>query len=102
MHLSPFLSEYFVELYIFTGENFELFIERHKPVVFTNENVDPYVCGHQAPRCATKVSQVYEIAGVPMAANGEKCTNFAECNEAKHGELLEWKYNYLFKRIITK
>ena len=45
------------------------------------------MCPHQAARCATRVSEVYEIAGVPMAANGENCKNFIECNDKTHGEL---------------
>ena len=74
---------------IFIGNDFESFIEAHKPVVFTKESVDPYVCGHQASHCATKVSEVYEIAGIPMGVNGQQCTNFIECNDPSHGDLLD-------------
>ena len=69
--------------------NFENFIMKKKPVVFTSEDVDPYVCGHQAGRCSSKVSEVYEAAGVPMEINGEKCKTFEECNSKSHGPLPE-------------
>merc|ERR1739845_228599 len=62
------------------GNDFEGFIANNKPIVFTKEDVDPYVCGHQASRCASKVSEVYEASGTPMSANGEKCKNFIEFN----------------------
>ena len=84
----PFYCTYTYN-YILIGNDFECFIENHKPVVFTKESVDPYVCGHQASRCATKVSEVYEIAGIPMEINGQKCTNFIECNDPSHGDLSE-------------
>jgi len=71
------------------GANFEQFISRNEPVVFTSENIDPYVCGHQARRCETKISEVYEAAGVPMALVGEPCKNFEECNNQSHGPLPE-------------
>ena len=69
--------------------NFENFINKKKPVVFTSEDVDPYVCGHQAGRCSSKVSEVYKAAGVPMEINGEKCKTFKECNSKSHGPLPE-------------
>ena len=56
-------------------------------MVFTKENIDPYSCGHQARRCESKVSEVYEIAGVPMEANGESCKNYDECNDSSHGDI---------------
>ena len=71
----------------FIGNDFEDFIANNKPVVFTTEDVDPYCCGHQAGRCASKVSEVYEISGTPMSVNGEKCKNFTECNDSSHGEI---------------
>merc|ERR1712223_191525 len=70
-------------------DNFERFIRRNKPVVFTSEAVDPYVCGHQARRCETKISEVYEAAGIPKEIVGEPCTNFEECNSKTHGPLPE-------------
>ena len=73
----------------FIGSDFENFIERNKPVVFTSEDVDPYVCGHQARRCTSRVSEVYEIANVPMEIVGENCKNFEECNSQSHGPLPE-------------
>jgi len=76
------------------GTNFEQFIEEHvnttnKPVVFTSENVDPYVCGHQATRCATKISEAYHAFGIPMDIVGEPCKSFEECNSQSHGPLPE-------------
>ena len=76
------------------GNDFEGFIKHHvetfkRPVVFTKEDVDPYVCGNIARRCKTKVSEVYLASGTPMSANGEKCKNFIECNDPSHGEISE-------------
>ena len=71
------------------GANFEEFVSGNKPVVFTSENIDPYVCGHQASRCTTKISEVYEAAGVPMEIVGEPCKDFEECNSQSHGPLPE-------------
>ena len=47
------------------------------------------MCGHQAKRCAKKVSEVYEIANYSMEIAGEKCTNFIQCNDQTHGDLPE-------------
>ena len=57
--------------------------------MFTTEDVDPYVCGHQARRCEKKISEVYEAAGVPIEIVGEPCKNFEECNSQSHGPLPE-------------
>merc|ERR1712226_926701 len=57
------------------GNDYEEFIRENNPVVFTKESVDPYVCGHQANRCATRVSEVYQNATVPMDITGESCKN---------------------------
>ena len=35
-----------IAIILFIGSDFEDFIERNKPVVFTSEDIDPYVCGH--------------------------------------------------------
>ena len=76
-------------IYILTGDDFEKFINEHKPVVFTSENEDPFVCGHQAGWCSKTVSQVYEELGYPMEIAGEKCTNFTQCNDPSHGDISE-------------
>ena len=55
--------------------------------MFTKESVDPYVCNHQAGRCAIRASEVYEIAGYPMEANGPSCDNVSDCNDPTFGEL---------------
>ena len=73
----------------FTGNDYESFITTNKPVVFTTEDVDPNVCGHQARRCENKISEVYEAAGVPMDIVGDYCKNFEECNSQSHGPLPE-------------
>merc|ERR1712136_285817 len=70
------------------GDHYGKFIQENKPVVFTSESVDPYVCGHQADRCATRVSEVYQNATVPMDIVGESCKNFIQCNDPTHGDLL--------------
>ena len=75
--------------YFCSGKNFGRFIRNNKPVVFTSEAVNPYVCGHQAERCMMKISEVYEVAGVPMEIVGEPCKNFEECNSKNHGPLPE-------------
>jgi len=71
------------------GNDFAKYIEENKPLVFTKENIDPYVCGHQAGRCATRASEVYEISGYPMEANGPSCDTFEECNDQTFGDLIE-------------
>ena len=73
----------------FTGNDYESFITTNKPVVFTTEDVDPNVCGHQARRCENKISEVYEAAGVPMDIVGDYCKTFEECNSQSHGPLPE-------------
>ena len=57
------------------------------PIVFTKEKIDPYVCGHHANRCGTKVSEVYETAGASMDSNGPSCDNLIECNDPTFGPL---------------
>ena len=61
--------------------------KEHTPIVFTKENIDPYVCGHHANRCGTRVSEVYETAGASMDSNGPSCGNIYECNDPTFGEL---------------
>ena len=59
-------------------------IEEYKDkggLVINRENIDPYVCGHHANRCGTKVSEVYEMVGAPIAANGNSCKDFTSCND---------------------
>ena len=92
--LNSFLSSIFCKLRclysnVSIGNDFGNFIDKNKPVVFTSENVDPYVCGHQARRCETRISEVYEAAKVPMEIVGEGCKNFEECNSQSHGPLPE-------------
>ena len=70
-----------------TGNNFAKYIEDNKPLVFTKETVNPYVCGHQASRCRFRAREVYEIAGYPMEANGPSCDNVRDCNDPTFGEL---------------
>ena len=70
-------------------EDFTSFIDEHKPVVFTKENIEPYSCGHQANRCEAKVSEVYEVAGFSMDVNGPACENFSQCNDPTFGPLPE-------------
>ena len=79
----------FTHNYILTGNDFEKFINEHKPVVFTSENVDPFVCGHSGSWCEQTVSQVYEWKLVPMEIAGEKCTDFTQCNDPSHGDISE-------------
>ena len=74
-------------------DDFTSFIDEHKPVVFTKENIEPYACGHQAGRCEAKVSEVYEIAGVSMDINGPACETFSQCNDPTFGPLPEYLGN---------
>ena len=41
-------------------DNFETFINKHNPLVFTNPNADPFLCGHWGrgqDRCGHRVSE---------------------------------------------
>jgi len=69
------------------GNDFAKYIEDNKPLVFTKESADPYVCASGPSRCATRASEVYEIAGYPMEANGPSCDNVNDCNDSTFGEL---------------
>ena len=63
-----------------TGNDFTDYIQKNAPLVFTRENIDPYVCGTAPTRCGTKVSEVYAVANAPMEANGRSCSDVTECN----------------------
>jgi len=69
------------------GNDFAGYIENNKPLVFTKENIDPYVCANGPDSCEYRVKQIYEIAGVPMEANGPSCDTVEECNDPTFGEL---------------
>ena len=47
----------------------------------------PYVCANGPDSCEYRVKQIYEIAGVPMEANGPSCDTVEECNDPTFGEL---------------
>ena len=64
---------------------FARYVRNNKPLVFTKESIDPWICGNHADRCGTRVSEVYEIAGVPMEANGPSCSTIEECNSQTFG-----------------
>ena len=74
-------------LHSILGNDFAGYIENNKPLVFTKENIDPYVCANGPDSCEYRVKQIYEIAGVPMEANGPSCDTVEECNDPTFGEL---------------
>ena len=70
-----------------TSQSYENMIKVRNPIVFTRENIDPYVCGHHANHCEYKASEVYALAGASMDANGPSCDNDIECNDPTFGPL---------------
>ena len=64
---------------------FASYIKKNAPLVFTKENIDPWICGNHADRCGTRVSEVYQVAGVPIQANGQSCNSVDQCNDETFG-----------------
>ena len=74
---------------IIIGNDFAKYIEENKPLVFTKESVDPYVCGSAPDRCATRARSMYDVSGFPIEANGPSCDNVEDCNNNAFGALPE-------------
>jgi len=62
------------------GEDYAGYIEANKPLVFTTENIDPFLCGNNAGFCNWKFSQVYEAKELPIEDFGPSCTDVTDCN----------------------
>ena len=73
----------------FQGNDFADYIEKERPLVFTKENVDPYVCSNGPTSCSYKMSEIFEVAQFPMEANGPSCDTVQECNDPTFGDLTE-------------
>ena len=66
--------------YFLPGEDYAGYIEANKPLVFTTENIDPFLCGNNAGFCNWKFSQVYEAKELPIEDFGPSCTDVTDCN----------------------
>ena len=69
------------------GEDFAGYIENEKPLVFTKEKIDPYICGNGRTSCAYHASEIFEVAEFPMDTNGPSCDTVEECNDPTFGDL---------------
>ena len=70
----------FMILYFVSGEDYAGYIEANKPLVFTTENIDPFLCGNNAGFCNWKFSQIYEAKELPIEDFGPSCTDVTDCN----------------------
>ena len=74
--------------YLIVAGGYKDLIDQYKAkggLVFTRENIDPFICGNHANRCGMKVSEIYRNAGVPIEANGNNCTTITQCNDPTWG-----------------
>ena len=57
------------------GNNFAKYIRERKPLVFTRESNDPYVCNHSETfdDCKIRFSEALELSGIPEGVNGPNC-----------------------------
>ena len=71
------------------GDNFAKYIRERKPLVFTRESNDPYVCNHSETfnDCKIRFSKALELSGIPEGVNGPNCDNVDECNDPTFGDI---------------
>ena len=74
---------------MYTGEDFASFIEQRKPLVFTRESNDPYVCNHGGilGHCVIKFSKALEMSNIPVGISGPNCDNVDDCNDDTFGDI---------------
>ena len=73
------------------GDDFASYIEQRKPLVFTRESNDPYVCNHGGivGNCNKKFSDALELSGIPEGVNGPNCDNVDDCNDPTFGDIYD-------------
>ena len=71
------------------GDSFASFIEQRKPLVFTRESNDPYVCNHGGilGHCVIKFSKALEMSNIPVGISGPNCDNVDDCNDDTFGDI---------------
>ena len=71
------------------GNNFTSYIENRKPLVFTRETSDPYVCnnGGIVGNCKYRFSHALELSGIPEGVSGPRCDNVDDCNDPTFGDI---------------
>ena len=78
-----------INIVLHPGDDFASFIEQRKPLVFTRESNDPYVCsnGGLVGHCADKFSKALELSGIPEGISGPNCDNVDDCNDWTFGDI---------------
>ena len=78
-----------INIVLHPGDSFASFIEQRKPLVFTRESNDPYVCsnGGIVGHCADKFSKALELSGIPEGISGPNCDNVDDCNDWTFGDI---------------
>ena len=71
------------------GNDFARYIEERKPLVFTKETTDPYVCNHGGimGKCTYRFSDALKLSGIPEGVSGPNCDNVDECNDPTFGDI---------------
>ena len=71
------------------GKSFASFIEQRKPLVFTKESNNPYVCNNGAleKMCAKTFNEALELSGIPEGISGPNCDNVDDCNDPTFGDI---------------
>ena len=74
---------------MYPGDDFGSFIEQRKPLVFTRESNDPYVCNHGGilGHCVIKFSKALEMSNIPVGISGPNCDNVDDCNDDTFGDI---------------
>ena len=78
-----------INLVLYPGDDFGSFIEQRKPLVFTRESNDPYVCNHGGilGHCVIKFSKALEMSNIPVGISGPNCDNVDDCNDDTFGDI---------------
>ena len=69
------------------GNDFASYIEKRKPLVFTRETSDPYVCNNGVGYCKGRFSRALELSGIPEGVSGPSCDNVDDCNDPTFGDI---------------
>ena len=71
------------------GNDFAKYIEERKPLVFTRETTDPYVCNNGGTNglCYIRFSEALKRSGIPEGVSGPSCDNVVDCNDQTFGDI---------------
>ena len=74
---------------MYVGKSFADFIKKRKPLVFTSENNNPYVCnnGGIVGNCKKTFKEALELSGIPEGISGPNCDNVDDCNDPTFGDI---------------